>query len=596
MQVKDLVSGLNDVTISGRVLLTWPPQQFQRKDGTPGRVMRLVLADKSERVRCAIWDRHVDVLSRAGDLQGKIIRIGHAYTRQGLAGGTEVHAGERSSIEIDPNDMSTSDLPEFKDLFTSLNTLSPGTTQVNTIGVVQAPPRHYTFTKEDRTGSVLRTMIADESGAIPLVAWNERAEELREIKNGDILQVLNARVRLDKNSRLELHVESRSQIQILVSPPEYLRMPVAKTYKIADLTGRSGAVDLTVCVIGKGAPQEFKRPTGESVRVSRLMVADETGMISLSLWDDKVDFVSEIEAGVVVELRGAVARERTGEIMLSLGRSGELRKMPTKQVRTKAATKLNALQTIKGLVIVEGEVEDQPLARQVVTEKGETISLVSFTLRDDTAASRVTFWRDQVDQVSKLRPGTRVKISGLRVRTGLSGDFELSSIPLTRVDLLEELPKDRPAWEDIRHIIALEPGLSTWIKGVVLRISVPKLAALCESCGNPLRVIENSYTCEKCNTQRTGKLVFLGCLQVDDGTGVAEVAITDLEAGSLFLLNAEEIKSKMLTDGDYETKLSNEQVSLIIGREIEVYGTANQKTSQGKFEFQAKKVVVATGT
>src|SRR5208337_565197 len=101
MQVKGLVSGLNDVSISGRVLLAYPPQQFQRRDGTPGRVMRLVIVDKSGRVRCALWDKHVDVLSRVRSLQGRVLRIGHAYTRQGLAGDTEVHAGDRASIEID---------------------------------------------------------------------------------------------------------------------------------------------------------------------------------------------------------------------------------------------------------------------------------------------------------------------------------------------------------------------------------------------------------------------------------------------------------------------------------------------------------------
>jgi ssDNA-binding replication factor A large subunit len=591
MQVKDLVSGLNDVTISGRVLLTWPPQQFQRKDGTPGRVMRLVLVDKSDRVRCAIWDRHVDVLSRSGDLQGRIIRIGHAYTRQGLSGDTEVHAGERSSIQIDPNDMPTSDLPEFKDLFTPLNALSPGATQVNAVGVVQAVPRHYTFAKEDRTGSVLRTMIGDESGVISVVAWNERAEELREIKNGDILQALNARVKLDNNARLELHVESRSQVQILHSPPVYLKMPVVKAYKIADLTGQSGAVDLTVCVLGKGASQEIKRSTGDTVKVSRLIVGDETGIVSLSLWDDKADLINDLEEGNVVELRGVVPRDRLGEVMLSIGKSGELRKIPTQQFTVKSATRLNALQSNKGLVVVEGEVGDEPLERQVVTEKGETINLASFTLRDNTASSRVTFWRDQVDQVSKLRAGTRVKISGLRVRTGLSGDFELSSIPLTRVEILEESAKERPAWEDIRHIIALQPGLSTWIKGVILEaLGVPSLVMVCEDCGTAVKVIENAFTCETCKAQRTGKLAFEGRLRIDDGTGVAEITVSGVDAGNLLPLNADEIKSQMLMKGDHETELSREQISILVGKEIEVYGTASQRDPQSKFDIATKKV------
>ena len=382
--------------------------------------------------------------------------------------------------------------------------------------------------------------------------------------------------------------------RLSASPPEYFKMPVAKAYKIGSLTAQSGSVDLTVSVLVKGAPQEIKRSTGESVKVSRLLIADETGIVSLSLWDDKANLVNDLEVGGVVELRGVVARDRLGEVMLSLGRSGELRRMPGEQVGVRAPTKLNTLQSVKGLVVVEGDVADAPLARQVVTEKGESINLVSFTLRDDTAASRVTFWREQVDLVSKLRPGSRVRILGLRVRTGLGGDFELSSIPLTRVELLGEEAKEKPAWEDIRHIIALQPGLSTWVKGVVLEAVGPaRLVAVCETCGTSLKVHEGASTCEKCNAQRTGRLVFEGRLRIDDGTGVAEVTITDVEANNL-LPNESEIKSQMLMKGENETNLNVEQISVAIGKEIEVYGTATQKDDQGRFEIVTKKVLHAT--
>jgi len=592
MQVKDLVSGLNDVTISGRVLLTWPPQQFQRRDGTKGRVMRIVLVDKSDRVRCAIWDKHVDVLSRAGDLQGRVLRIGHAYTRQGLAGDTEVHAGDRSSIQLDPEDMPNSDLPEFGDLFTPLAKLAPGAYQVNAVGITQADPRYYNFTKEDRTGSVLRTMVADESGAIALVAWNERAEELRELKNGDILQILNARVRLDNNARAELHVESRSQVQILKTPPEYLRMPTTKSYKVAELDAQKSSVGLVVRVLAKGPPQEVKRATGEAVKVSRLIVSDETGIVSLSLWDDKSELVNQIQEGEVIEVKGASVRERLGEIMLSIGRSGELQKT-SRQVGAKELTKISALQNSKGLIIVEGTVSDQPLARQVVTERGETVSLASFTLRDDTGACRVTFWREQVANVLGLRSGARVKLVGLRVRTGLGGEFELSSVPLSRITALDEATKERPAWEDIRHVIALEPGLSTWIKGVILDIEEPKLVAICENCGSRLKVSENDFTCENCRQQRHGSVALAARMRIDDGTGVAGVVTSDIHAEGLLPVNLVEIRGQMLKNHDSQIPLDKEQYSVLVGKEIEVYGTAQPLAERGKFDLIAKKVVLA---
>ncbi|MGA2625522.1 MAG: OB-fold nucleic acid binding domain-containing protein [Candidatus Bathyarchaeia archaeon] len=597
MQVKDLVSGLNDVTISGRILMTWPPQQFQRRDGTPGRVMRIVLADKSDRVRCAIWDRHVDVLSRTDNLQGRVMRIGHAYTRQGLSGDTEVHAGDRSSIQIDPEDMPKSDLPEFGDLFTPLGKLEAGASQVNAVAIVQSEPRYYSFAKEERTGSVLRAIVADESGSIPLVAWNERAEELRELKNGDIIQMMNGRVRLDKNARLELHVESRSQIQLLKSAPDYLKIPSAKpkSYKIADLNDQTGSADIRVSVLAKGLPQEIKRPTGESVKVARLIVADESGIVSLSLWDDKAQLVNDFEEGDILDLKGVSIRERMGEVMLSLGRSGGLQKSSEKAVGVRPATTINALQQSKGLVIVEGSVSDQPLARQVVTEKGETISLSSFTLRDSTSSAKVTFWRDQAADALKLRPGVRVRIQGLRVRTGLTGEFELSSIPLSRIEVLDEVVRERPAWEDIRHVIALEPGLSTWIKGVVLEVPEDsKLIAVCETCGSTLRASENEYTCETCKHPRPGRFVFTGRVRVDDGTGLVDVVFSDIDEQALPMLNLAEAKHKMVSDHESQVVLSKGELLDVVGKEIEVYGVAKQLAGNGKFELIAKKALLAS--
>jgi len=596
MRVKDLVPGLNDVTISGRILLTWPPQDFQRKDGTRGRVMRAILVDKSERVRCAFWDRHVDVLLRLGDLQGRVLRLGHAYTRQGLAGDTEIHAGERSSIEIDPENMANSDLPEFGELFTPLGKLVVGASQVNAIGIVQREPRYYSFAKEERTGSVLRAFIADESGSIPLVAWNERAEELRDLKSNAIVQALNARVRLDRNGGPELHVESRSQVHILKTAPAFLKFPVTKTCKIAELAP-TASVNLAASVLAVGMPQEIKRPSGQSTRVTRLLVADETGIITVSLWDDKADFASTLHEGDSVEMIGASVRERQGEVMLSLGQSGKLQKTEAKIESFKGVTKLKMLPHSKGLVIVEGAVADTPIARQVVTEKGETVDLVSLILRDDTAASRVTFWRDQTAGALKLKPGLRVRIEGVRVRAGLSGDFELSSIPFSRLEVMEESEKDRPAWEDIRHVIALEPGLKTWVKGVILEVlDKPKVRFLCESCGSELELVENRLRCEKCNMARSGRLTVSTHLRVDDGTGVVNVILLSADANRLSIIERAVIMSQMLENNASVLQLGEEQRLNLNGKEIELRGTAKRSAEDGKLEFVADKVVLASST
>lgn len=532
MQVKDLVSGLNDVTLSGRVLTVSPLQNFQRRDGTPGKVMRLTIVDRTGRVRCVLWDRHAEIVSKAGNLQGRIVRIGHAYTRQGLAGDTEVHAGDRSSIEMNPQEMPTTDFPEFSELFTPIADIPNDSNNVNVVGVIQLDPRYHSFRKEDRVGAVLRSVLADQSGRIPIVAWNEKAEELRDLKKGSILQIVNARTRLDSNSRPELHAEAQSQITVLQEPPAFLKFPNEENHRIADLTAQSSFVDLTVLVVAKGESREVKRATGETLKVSSILVGDETGMLTLSLWDDKADLVNDLREGDTLHLRGVSVRDRLGELRLSLGRSGEIEKLAATQTLVEPK-KLNTLTSVKGLVILEGTITDQPLVRQVTTGKGETIKVASFTFKDETGSARVTFWREQVNFVEGLRPNARLRITGARVQSALNGGIELSSVPLTKINIIVTPPPGEPAWEDIRKIINLEAGVQAWIKGQVV-------------------------DAEK--------------IKIDDGTGVIEVEWDE---------NISEGSKKIL------------ETSGVMGKMLEIYGIAH-RIDDNKLIFKASKILTST--
>jgi len=437
MQVKNLVSGLNDVTLSGLILLAWPPQQFQRRDGTSGRVMRIILVDRSGKTRCALWDRHVDVAERAGNLQGRILRIGHAYTRQGLTGEAEVHAGDRSSVEIDPQGLQMSEFPEFKELFTKIGDLGQQDNSINVVGIVQADPRTYKFGSDERPGSVLRSSLADESGAVPIVVWNERAEGLQELKIGDILQIINCRTRIDNNGKLEVHVESRSQVTKLNSPPDYLKHPISSRYAISTISNQTASIDISVFILAKGRIQEIKRTTGETMKLSTLLVADETGVIQLSLWDDKAAIFSQFNEGDFLQLRNATVTEWSGNLRLNLGKSGEIEKIEKKNpISTPSITALNSLHSAKALLIVEGLIVDSPTIRQVTTEKESNVNVASFTLKDDTGSARVTLWREHAGYASNLHAGQRVKLTGLRAQAGLSGQPELSSIQLTKIEVI----------------------------------------------------------------------------------------------------------------------------------------------------------------
>ena len=100
IQIKDLVSGLNDVSLVGQVLSVYPPKTFKRRDWTEGKVASIIVSDKSGRLRVLLWDNKVDLIE-AGNIQPEqTIRISHGYVRQGQDGNHELHVGDKGNIII----------------------------------------------------------------------------------------------------------------------------------------------------------------------------------------------------------------------------------------------------------------------------------------------------------------------------------------------------------------------------------------------------------------------------------------------------------------------------------------------------------------
>ena len=100
IEIQDLVSGLNDVTLTGQVAAIYPPKTFKRRDWTEGKLASLLVQDKTGTLRVVLWDKKVELVE-AGKLQREqTIKISHGYVRQGLDGKPELHLGQRGTIDI----------------------------------------------------------------------------------------------------------------------------------------------------------------------------------------------------------------------------------------------------------------------------------------------------------------------------------------------------------------------------------------------------------------------------------------------------------------------------------------------------------------
>jgi len=219
ISISNLVSGLGDVTVVGRVLHVNSPRTFIRSNGEEGRMRSLYIADKTGVLRVMLWGEKAD-LNKPSEMIGKIVRFSHGYVRRGYDGKIELNIGSRGNVEIAPPDIPEEEFPSVTRFFVKINQIRKSKARVNTIGLIVNVYPVTIFTREDgSTGKVRRLELKDESGRILVVLWNNKVDELADVENGKYLELFGAKVREDVNSRLELHVDRFVDSALLTDLP-----------------------------------------------------------------------------------------------------------------------------------------------------------------------------------------------------------------------------------------------------------------------------------------------------------------------------------------------------------------------------------------
>jgi replication factor A1 len=90
--------------------------------------------------------------------------------------------------------------------------------------------------------------------------------------------------------------------------------------KVGDLTQYSRSVNTVVRVISKTEPRDVTSRADQSAhKVCEALVADETGSVYMTLWDEKID---ELEDDSVIGITNGYLNLFRGSIRLNLGRYG----------------------------------------------------------------------------------------------------------------------------------------------------------------------------------------------------------------------------------------------------------------------------------
>ena len=599
IRIVDLVTGLNDVTVTGRVMVVWPAQEFRKSDGSTGKIMRFLLADRTGKIHCAAWNAKAERLEQEELIEGKIVKVAHGYTREGLAGSVELHCGDRSDIIISPTEVIDADYPKFEELFGNIAGITLDKKEVNVIGVVKSEPKLFTFQRQGEEGYVLRIRIADRTGTVAVVVWNEKVGEIRDLKRDDVLQVINGKVKKDLSGFPEIHVDKRSKVEIFKERPTYLQAPASRFTKIAALKPTMRGIDLLVRVVRVGEQRELKRPTGETTRVGGLLVNDNTGLTRISLWDEHAKLLEHIREGDALLIEEASTRERAGEISINVGKTSSVTVNPRIEDIEKPAppkvTRINDLLQTSGMVIVEGTLTETPVLREVLSEGGEKVEVASSRIRDETGEVRVSLWRTLARQAVEIPPKMRVRLTGARFRVGMNGEVELSSDPLTTLEMVAKTEDRLVPTEEVKRLLELRDGESATIRAMILEVSEKSFVyATCSNCMGRVDFEDDKISCSSCGVVKDISPQISLDLKIDDGTAFIDATAESPNAENLLKENADILWKKLREQKVSKASLPIEVTGKLIGMRIEASGIMEHDTKTGKPKFLMNRLKVIT--
>jgi len=440
LKIGDLTTGLNDVSLTGRVIHLFPPHTFTRRDGREGKVLRMIIGDSTSSVAVVFWDEKADQVVASKVSTGKLVRILHGYTRE-RRGEVEINVGNRGQLYMEPMDAVEEDFPQPDSFYkTPGEVLRPGA--VNLVGVVVDRYPVSKFNRQDGSeGKVARLVLEEGGGRTYLVLWDDKVDEAGELEVGTRLKVTGGNARKRENGNIEVHTNYGTVIDVLevgVQPAE----PVAHWTKLADLREGMRSVNVAGRVAHISDERVFTRRDGSTGRVASVLLEDETGTVRLSLWDDDVDLVNDVETGSVFTVENGYTRLSLGAVGLNAGQSSRITLNP-EDVEVAAPRMEDKLVEIQELregqtnVYVRGRVLESAEVREVETARGPA-TVASFRIDDGTGEARVSVWRDLVSQAESLSQGNLIRIENCNVRPPFEGLMQLSSGMFTRIVVEEK--------------------------------------------------------------------------------------------------------------------------------------------------------------
>ncbi|MFX0172832.1 MAG: hypothetical protein ACFE9L_13020 [Candidatus Hodarchaeota archaeon] len=609
--LKKMEPGLSGVSFTGIIMRVYSPKEFLR-EGSKGILAPILVHDGTGSIRTVLWGTMARKITEKHIERGSIVKINRAYTKKGRRGDLELHLGDRGSLESDP-EADARDFPNPEDEILSIDILDEEMQEVDIKGIVHKIGNLTTFNRADGSeGRVANLFLKGERSIRRLVFWDDHAEQIFNYTRGDEILIQGANVRMDREGKPEIH----SSWATYTSKIGHISLPALDEtreieYSKRDVTERKLANidpdDFLISVIARKGPvsdpSQFKRKDGSSGSVKRATIFDETGGMTLVLWNETIPLFDDIKDGPFRVNKVRVSMSRYNTIELHSIAETEFSSLEASQIPEgppiQNITEINPRQ---GITSVQGVIQNVSDVNEFNRSNGSVGRVASMTIQDTTGTCRIVAWDDNVEKLTSIHEeGLKfIKVffgrirqtedesieihltSQSHVRTSSRIPVALRSIPITEIE--EPIQQQTPDYQKIQlsDLSDDEDGSMVEVLGKVIRLfqQAPYYWA-CPECRK--KVVETDtgtdWICQTHDLVEPKIMMRVSGL-IDDGTGTVRTTFFGRSGEILSGLSGTDIQ-KMI-----ENNLTDEEIFSAVQQEVE----GKTLLVQGRVQLQTREV------
>jgi len=433
------------------------------------------------------------------------------------------------------------------------------------------------------------------------VIWDEQVSIFNEpeFKNNELVKVVNGNAKKGKYGGTEIHIGRFGKVILSPDDVDYKDYPKIKVelIKIRDVNLNLKSVAIEGKVIQIFPLKEFERKDGELGKVRSLTLLDSTGSVRIAFWNNDTDKLIGIESGDIISITNLSPKLSTYSktVDLNSSRSSKIEKTSKKlNLDGDSIKNIKELQNRLGVVSFEGIITAIDNIKNISLKSGENVNLLGFTVSDDSDAIRVTLWREQADEFSKiLSVGQGIVLSNVLIKhSSFSNRNEISLMNDSTLELkdleIKNLKSITPVKSDLNTNFSGNyskignintPGIVE-VKGFIAK-DLTKITTY-EGCTNCFKKVENC----SCGQGDETKVRMIINLIVDDGTGTLRTTFIGDIAEKFIGVETEKISQIKETPEDFEKFLESKS-SEILGKDIIIKGRAKFSDFSNSYELSA---------